>query len=525
MTKITYQYSLPDEQAPADIFEHFEALGELRVEPPLRVRYTYLDTFDWRLYAVGTILVEEQAPYATRILWRQREDNRLLAQLMIAAPQFVRDLPPGGMRAAFDPLVEMRALLPMVSVNLQSRQVALINKQRKTILRLVIEEGGVTAPDGQNEPLPPRLRLEPLKGYRQALQRARQIVEQTLRLEPAEPLFDAALTAAGREAGDYSSKLRVDLVPELAAGEALRRILLELLETMECNLEGMRTALDSEFLHDFRVAVRRTRSAFSQVKGVLPAKVLNRFRPGFKWLGQITGPTRDLDVYLLKLPAYRNSLPQVMQESLQPLHDFLARHQKQEQRKLARSLSTVRFRRLLDDWRSFLEADWMPHDWPAKADQPIGPLANKQIWKSYRRVMRAGAAIREDSPPEVLHELRIRCKKLRYLMEFFISLYPQKEIRTQIKALKSLQDNLGDFHDLEVQAEALRRFGSEMQTERRNLPGETLMVIGMLIDALQRHQQAERRKFVKCFARFARPGNQRLCREMFHAETTGKEIG
>ena len=30
---------------------------------------------------------------------------------------------------------------------------------------------------------------------------------------------------------------------------------------------------------------------------------------GFRWLGQVTGPTRDLDVYLLKLPGYAEFLP------------------------------------------------------------------------------------------------------------------------------------------------------------------------------------------------------------------------
>ena len=45
------------------------------------------------------------------------------------------------------------------------------------------------------------------------------------------------------------------------------------LQTLRINEDGVRKDLDSEFLHDFRVAVRRTRSALSQIKGVFPAAV------------------------------------------------------------------------------------------------------------------------------------------------------------------------------------------------------------------------------------------------------------
>ena len=48
---------------------------------------------------------------------------------------------------------------------------------------------------------------------------------------------------------------------------------IERLDTLEANVEGTRADLDSEFLHDLRVATRRTRSALSQIKAVLPAEI------------------------------------------------------------------------------------------------------------------------------------------------------------------------------------------------------------------------------------------------------------
>ena len=68
----------------------------------------------------------------------------------------------------------------------------------------------------------------------------------------------------------------------------------------------------------------------------------------------------------------------------------------------------------------------------------------------YRRVLKERRAIADDSPAEDLHELRKSCMKLRYLLEFFRSLYPRKQERALILKLKVLLDNLGNLQDLEV---------------------------------------------------------------------------
>ena len=51
------------------------------------------------------------------------------------------------------------------------------------------------------------------------------------------------------------------------------------------NKPGILADHDTEFLHDFRVACRRTRSALTQLKGILPASVAAPFNAEFKWPG------------------------------------------------------------------------------------------------------------------------------------------------------------------------------------------------------------------------------------------------
>ena len=151
------------------------------------------------------------------------------------------------------------------------------------------------------------------------------------------------------------------------------------------------------------------------------------------------------------------------------------------------------------------------------ANLPAIELASLRIWRAFRRVLKKGSAIGQDSPPEPLHRLRIDCKKLRYLLEFFRSLYDDDEIARLVRALKQLQDNLGDFNDLVVQRAKLREFGRGMVAERTG-SAPTLMAMGRLVADLEARQEKERRLFHKRFAEFSNRDNQRRFRRLFKSE-------
>ena len=84
----------------------------------------------------------------------------------------------------------------------------------------------------------------------------------------------------------------------------------------------------------------------------------------------------------------------------------------------------------------------------ARAGGPaVARLAADRIARAHRRVFRDGGAISATSPPESLHDLRKRCKELRYLLEFFSSLYEPADHWQAVRELKALQDCLGEFQD------------------------------------------------------------------------------
>ena len=96
---------------------------------------------------------------------------------------------------------------------------------------------------------------------------------------------------------------------------------------------------------------------------------------------------------------------------------------------MKRKLGSAEMRKLIADWHEVLDADVLPGEPAALADRPVEEVASQRIWRMYKKVLKAGRAVTADGPAEEMHELRKDCKKLRYLIEFFRSLYPGKELK------------------------------------------------------------------------------------------------
>lgn len=479
-------------------------------------RNTYYDTFDWRLYRKKSTLAQSEKDQCPKLSFCACDGDLLASSEHSEKPGFVWDLPFGQLRQQLEPLIKMRRLLPQVTVCCHQQDLALLNSDGKTVLRMrVYSDRRAIDPLGAQKPLSAYLQILPVLGYRSAIRRIAGLLSSDSCLQPAvlDPLADA-LATLGRRPADYSSKLVLKLHPNQTAQQALRAILLQLLTTLRTNVSGTCKDLDSEFLHDLRVSVRRTRSALSQLKGLLPPDELAPFREDFTWLGNITGPTRDLDVYLLKFADYCQRLPETHRPDLTAFRRFLELRQTEAQQTLASQLSSSRVNNLLTEWQTLLAQDRDQCPALPDANRPVKEIADSRIWKLFKRCIKEGRAITPSCPAENLHELRKTCKKLRYLLEFFKSLYPANAITVLIKVLKGLQDNLGDFNDYEVQSQAMYAFGIEM-AEKNMAPPSTLIAMGMLTENLHQQQQQTRQEFYRHFAEFSEDQNRQFFRQLF----------
>lgn len=515
------EYRVCDRSAVSDIAAAVESRWRVEAEPAETLSHAFYDTFDWALYLAGDALERRAAAPLPMLICHRLDGARApLFQAAPAEPAFAADLPPGAVRAHIAPLVGIRRLLPVIALETHSRILRLCNEDDKTVVRLRLEEARFSDPrSGSDGDLPLRLEPLPVRGYADEHAVLLAALTETLDLAPvSEPRLLEALTAAGRQPADYSSKLDARLDPQVRADRATKQILLALLDILEANIAGTRANLDSEFLHDLRVATRRTRSALGQIRDVFAPDAIAPFKDGFAWLQQISGPVRDLDVYLLDFDGYLASLPPALRPHLEHLRSYLLSHYAAEQRRLSQALEGERFAALIRRWRDFLQAPDPERAAALDAARPIKSVADERIWRLVKRVRREGRAIRTDSPATQLHELRKTCKKLRYLIEFFQSFYPESEIRSLVRLMKNLLDNLGGYQDLAVQAIHLRALAQRMREEGRG-DTDTLLAIGALIGNLLARQQAARDAFGDVFAAFMRDESQRAFRALFAPES------
>lgn len=516
------RFTLTDPGDLPGLLDGLSARLDLEADGDVSVRRTLLDTFDWRIWNGGGLL--EAIPATTSrgrarplapatLVWRSRTDGEPIATFPgDPAPRFAWDLPESAERDRLAKVIEMRALEPLVSVRGTRTVRRLLDDERKTVARLVVErlrvEGGPA--------LPVLVEVQPLRGYDADARRLTKVLAKQVTLTPGGPeTAEAALRAVGLQPGAYSSKLKLALDTGADAAHAWGAVLHALLHTLQENEAGTRDDRDSEFLHDYRVAVRRTRSVLAQGRGVLDPVPLARFREGFAWLGTATSPTRDLDVWLLTLPELADGLDEGLRHELEPLRALLVRHQRTAQRRLVRELDTARYAELLAEYRRWLEDPAGDAEVTPDARRAAPAVAGQRIAKAYRRVVRDGRTIDDASPPEALHELRKDAKRLRYALECFGSLFPAEQVQPLVKSLKSLQDCLGEFQDCEVQATSLRGYADELAG--KGAGAGPLLAMGALVEQLAERQHAARGAFHDRFVHFDTPANGTLVKRTFAA--------
>jgi CHAD domain-containing protein len=459
-----------------------------------RVRRRRLDTFDHRLRDSGLTLEHQIAAARERLVLGRVDGSATVTVPVRDArwPALADGLPPGPVRDTVAPVAGIRALMVASDERRRIQPLALRNAEGKTVVRLELDEPGAVVAT------PARLIVCALRGYVAQARRAERLLV-GLGLHPVD------------NGGEGGSGSVVKAPPEdraIPARVVLAAVLSGFLVTMRENVPGLLDDVDTEFLHDFRVSVRRTRATLKLGRPVLPAAMRTRWEPDFRWLGDLTTPTRDLDVYELGLPAMSGWLVSADPGDLDPLARHLHGRRTVERRTLVRALRSARFRRLITEWDDELARLGVPSDAPDDAVGELlsaGRLADRSVSRAYKRVGRDGALIRPDSPATELHGLRKRCKELRYALEVFAPLIDRAAGKRAVADLKGLQDVLGRFQDAEVQRRALRGFAEEMMAEGTS--AGAMLAMGELIGHLDAEQDRARQEFDVTFARFERPAS------------------
>jgi len=485
----------------------------IRKERTTSRRFSLFDTFDWRLFRRSLVLVAS----GNKMVLRKLHGRAILHSVEVSSPPvFSSDFPDSDLKEKLAPIVTVRALEKLAEVDTRSTTYRLLSRDGNIVARLVCEEGRL-ADDNERPAFWTSFRLRPVRGAPGSFQTVRKRWEKDG--PPAGDngnIYWEAMKAAGRTPGDYSTKVTIPSAPRMRSEEAVKIILRFLLQVIRINEAHLAEDRDTEFLHDYRVAIRRTRSALRQMKQVFPADVTRRFKKDFAFMGKLSNDLRDLDVHLQNEGIYKAMLPPAQRDDIGPLFDYLREKRAQVFREFLPHLETRRYKKIIQDWDLFLKGPG--HDFSASpnAELPVRELARNRIYKKYRRIFNNSNVMLKNTTDDALHFLRIECKELRYLLEFFSPLFPREKIHDLIGQLKKLQDVLGEYNDFRVQQQRLQVLAGELpRTDSRSK--KTVAAIGTLVKTLEREKQKANKAFADTFSGFASLSEQMVYRELFGA--------
>lgn len=513
MTVATYLIGATDTADAPDVDRVTAALVELGFvfEPVRPAETTLLDTFDGRLHRAGLRLELHQANAPVLVM---SGAEVVPARLAVPGPPATPDaLPAGPFRARLERLTGLRALLPVLSVRADRRDGVWRDAAGKVVATVHVDERARVVVPVTVDGLPAVVEVHEAVGYAKAARLAREALD-ALGLAPSEG--DATThraAAAGVDLAGFRATMDVPLDPTLPAVDGFRAVLANQARAIRANWAGTIERADTEFLHDLRIALRRTRTVLGEARGVLPEDVRTAARQDFAWLAGLTGPARDLDVYLLEWGQYVDPLGPEAADALGPLRAVLARQCDDAHAELEQALRSPRATELMDRWTAWLDA---PLDGAApagdRADRPLGPRVAKRIVRAQTIVIERGRLIEPATPAERVHDLRKDAKKLRYVLECFGPLLPDAPRKRFVKRLKALQDTLGEHQDAEVHVAMLD--GIAHQLDAAGASTATMIAIGRLTERLEQQRHRARDDFADRFADYDTAATRRALQAM-----------
>lgn len=449
-----------------------------------------LDTFENEIFHAAKILLQT----GPLLVLFDLQTGQLHEQQAAAGWKLAGDLDEGPVSRLLADISRLRAFLPVARVKVKRESGQLLDDEGKTLVRfqaLTVSRARKVATIGGTQSL---------RGYTQAHNELKQALGEygaTISTDTAE-LYGRL----GIEKKDYSIKPEIPLHPEAPMKESGVTIIKTLLGLVRRNEKGIIEDTDTEFLHDYRVGLRKVRSVVTLLAGIFREEDTLRLKTQFGELTRKTNGLRDLDVYLQSREEYFQLIPPITHVGLRLLFSRLAMERKEEQKKVQAFMKSRGYARQIAALQKLFADSTHLADGPLAREKTL-TLACRLILKRYRKVCKTARDLDENTPDPVLHRLRINCKKLRYLMEFFTPLFPAEEIRHLIKSLKVLQDNLGRFNDYSVQQRFLAGVAGDPRRDFQVL--QIAQAVGALTAMLYRLQMEERGRIMENFARFDSP--------------------
>lgn len=235
---------------------------------------------------------------------------------------------------------------------------------------------------------------------------------------------------------------------DLSCAAAFRSIAKACLAEISANYQGSRSG-QSEAIHRMRVAITRLRAAVSFFSPMTDDETWPQLKDELKWLNRSLGLARDVDAVAenLRHRRYRKLATEGLEQEIE-------RRSLQSRKRLGQALRSPRFHRFIAAASEWIEAG----PWAARSDRQsirqrgrsVGPYAEGKIARWRHKLLRRGSELAEMNDAR-RHRVRIRVKRLRYMLETLAAICPEQNLLPfgdLKKPIRNLQRSLGDLGDL-----------------------------------------------------------------------------
>jgi len=454
-------------------------------QPPQRLVDSYLDTDDWRMANAGFVVRTRRHGRRDEITlktaqWAEGDGLRQpLEARQELPPSGVSDLGsdgPVGRRT--HAIAGRKPLRPVLQVRTRRRSFAL-RIDGGDAAEIALDDTAIVVGNGQR---PMQLRRVEVRVFREWMDALGPLVLQlrtACGLQPATlSKFEAGLLARGVVIPGPPDLGSTEIGPDMSLGELAYAVLRRQLAVLREKEPGTRLGEDPEELHDMRVATRRLRAALDLFAEVLPIRTRS-FRDEFGWLAGVLGAVRDLDV---QLEAQAAMAEPGQEELWADLTALLTRERETARDALLAALDSVRWERLVSGMAAMVQQGPFRRSTATRLSALVA--VPDLICSRHDAVVKAARRAKRSREASDFHRLRIRCKRLRYSLEFGAELYDGRTNR-YTRQLAKLQNQLGLMQDAEVAATRL----SDLATGDAHLPAATIFVMGGVAE-LHRQEMA-----------------------------------
>jgi CHAD domain-containing protein len=485
----------------------------LRAEPAETRAELVLDSFDHRLQAAGIGLSATGEPPLLRC--RLARAGAPGVELELARlPAFAWDFPRPHAIALAGAL-EARGVQPIGVHEQTSARRAVLDDRAEVVAWIEEESHRVRAlgDGGAWTPGERRIVLGGVVGHDNELRRIAHALGRAAgpRARRTEPFDPARLLEPPERPGRWPTLKR-----GVRAFAALGRIGRAQLEVLEANEAGMRAGSDAEHLHDARVALRRLRSLLGQLKGVFRAAERERMVGELRWLAGRLGPLRDVDTLLFRMRLADAELA----AALRPATRRVERHRERLLAVLCADLDSPRFAKARELLRTRLVAGGARAHGGKRAAKPFHRVLARRLRRRLDAVTTRARALGAEGAPAELHELRIACKKLRYLLECCRGLVRKPALAPVFADLKALQSALGRIQDAEVHAQLVVRLA---RTHLASAGPKTWLALGRFQEQILADGRDARAHYAELAAAFAAPASQAHLEALLRALSPASE--